>query len=334
MTDLSREIEIEPLSEQEWRRIDRRVFERLDQEPLTDATPVLAEGSRRVPWRAAFGLAAVGAAAAAFVLLLQRGDSPGSAPLQTSRIVTNDASSHVEFGGAALDVAPRSVLVVSGSDESGVLVVLESGSVRCAVAPREGRSPFAVQSGDVRVEVVGTIFTVTRDGDETQVEVAEGTVRVLRAGEAALVHAGERWPASPLASAGDVAESDDEIVIGEDETEAITRKRPRSRSVEPRAAAGEPRAPKEEPRPPSAEERYNEAQRLEASNPAAAIALYREVARAGGKWGANALYAQALLELERGNTGEARRLLKRYVNRYPKGANIRDAKDLLEGLRD
>jgi hypothetical protein len=43
----------------------------------------------------------------------------------------------------------------------------------------------------------------------------------------------------------------------------------------------------------------------------------------------NALFAQARLELERGNRAEGQRLLADYLARYPHGPNARDARRLL-----
>jgi hypothetical protein len=79
-----------------------------------------------------------------------------------------------------------------------------------------------------------------------------------------------------------------------------------------------------------AKQRYEQAARLEASEPAAAIAIYRELARGKSVWAANALFAQARLELDRGRKAEAVRLLETYLRRYPGGNNAADARALLE----
>ncbi len=65
------------------------------------------------------------------------------------------------------------VMALPGAAEATVL----AGRARFAVKP--GHGPFAVRSGPVRVEVVGTIFVVDRKGaDETLVAVHRGTVNV------------------------------------------------------------------------------------------------------------------------------------------------------------
>jgi hypothetical protein len=77
-------------------------------------------------------------------------------------------------------------------------------------------------------------------------------------------------------------------------------------------------------------QRYEKAARLEATEPAAAIAIYRELARGNSAWAANALFAQARLELDRGNRREAGRLLREYLRRHPNGNNAADARALLD----
>lgn len=47
----------------------------------------------------------------------------------------------------------------------------------------------------------------------------------------------------------------------------------------------------------------------------------------------NALYAEARLELERGNKDAARKLFGDYVRRYPSGPNANDARELSAKLQ-
>jgi len=331
MTDLSRKLEIEPIAEPDWRRIENGLFEKLDREPVVGASQVAVEVTRRAPWRGVFALAVVGAVGGIFAFLLLRGQSPDHPTLQSSRVVTNESSSHVDFGGVSLDVAPESALVVSGSADSGVLIVLESGAVRCSVEPRGDRPPVAVQAGDVRVEVVGTIFSVIREGNFARVSVEKGVVRVVTGGEAALVSAGERWP-TELAAGTDGA-SDETVVLTVDEAGEFFRRRRRPHRSGSPASTAEARALDGAEIESSRKERYKRAERLEASDPSAAIAVYRELAKESGPWAENALFAHGRLELERGNSTAAARLFRSYVRRYPRGANHRDATELLEGLQ-
>ena len=83
----------------------------------------------------------------------------------------------------------------------------------------------------------------------------------------------------------------------------------------------------------SSRERYEAASKLEAQKPDAAMAIYGELARQGGAWGMNALFAEGRLESDRGRQSEASRLLDEYLARYPFGPNAEDARRLLARLR-
>jgi len=91
------------------------------------------------------------------------------------------------------------------------------GTVRFEVAPLEGDASFRVDAGDLRVEVRGTVFSVSHDPSrpgETTIRVYEGEVEVWRAGEGRRVAAGglydegagiQTWRDGPLAAAGRAA---------------------------------------------------------------------------------------------------------------------------------
>ena len=191
--------DVEPLSDLSWQRIERNVFNALANAPSTPATvpaPIPA-GGRRL----AIGLAVVGAAAV-LALVTWRASvwTPTATASAPSRIVTHESGTHVAWGEATLDVAADSAVLVSGDDERGVLVVVDRGRVTCEVAPRRGRPPFLVQAGEVRVRVVGTRFSVSREGELATVVVDHGVVEVSAPGESTRVAAGERWPANSAAS--------------------------------------------------------------------------------------------------------------------------------------
>jgi hypothetical protein len=180
-------LEVEPLSDVAWQRVERRLF-------AGGAIPADAETPRPAPARPghrrlAVGLAAVGLAAAALALLLWPRAPDRVAP---SRIVTADSPSSVSVGDVALEVAARSALLVDDRD-GAVLVVLERGELTCRVAPRAGRGPVVVQVGDARIEVVGTAFAAARVGDSARVVVHEGVVEVVQAGRRVRVAAGQTW---------------------------------------------------------------------------------------------------------------------------------------------
>ncbi len=86
------------------------------------------------------------------------------------------------------------------------------------------------------------------------------------------------------------------------------------------------------PGPPS-QELYESAARLEATDPARAVAMYRQVAARRDSWLADALFAQGRLYAARGQKGEARALLTEYLAAFPQGANADDAHLLLDRTR-
>jgi hypothetical protein len=88
------------------------------------------------------------------------------------------------------------------------------------------------------------------------------------------------------------------------------------------------------PSEPSEQQRYEAAARLEASDPDAALAGYRDLARGRSAWAGNALYAVARLAHERGDRDGARRAANDYLRRFPRGANVADARALLSRIRE
>ena len=79
--------------------------------------------------------------------------------------------------------------------------------------------------------------------------------------------------------------------------------------------------------------RYEAAARLEARDPASALATYRALAGGHGPWAGNALFAAGRLAADRGQRAEAQELLRRYLDRFPSGPNVADARALLDRLR-
>ncbi len=309
---------VEPLSRQAWERVETRLFERLGRGEHLPSANVSVRGPAPVRiWIGAAALVLTGTVLLWLVLdtlhhvdTLHRAAPVATAPLapapmaahapvvapaprtasEVTRIVTTSAETRTTLGDAALTLAADSDVRVRGNDSEGWLIELERGEVECEVAPRRGRAAFVVQAGETRVSVVGTRFSVRRAGDSVSVSVREGHVQVESGKRVALLGPGERWPAA---------------------------------SAEPPARASRHGSP-------SARTRFERAARLEASEPEKALRIYAELARARGPWAANALYAQARLESERGQRERARALLQRYLARYPKGVNAQDVRALLE----
>ncbi len=318
-------IDVEPLSEARWGRIERTVFDAASVDLSPDDNALPADGrSASIRFRPAASLVLVGAFAAVMGAVALRAlvqVAPQPAP---TRVETAAIGSHVEFGESTVDVGPESAVRLTGDDARGVFVILDNGRVECDVTPRRGRPPFVVQAGGVEVRVIGTHFVVTRSGPATTVDVQRGQVEVMSGSDRALVGAGEHWP--PLPTLPDVP---------------VTASQPATAAA-PRALDGNSgRSPAADSRPTAAAAppaltlrgRYEAASKLEAQQPDAALALYRDLVRQGGAWGQNALFAEGRLEADRGNRGEASRLLLEYLARYPAGANANDARELLDRLR-
>lgn len=360
--------EIEPLSETSWRRIERDLFAELDRNPA-QATPAPEAPHWLQRWRRPLIGMGLSLAAAAALLIALRG-APDGAMSQPSRIVTNDAPAALTVGRASIRVAPSSIVSVQSNPAHEVMVTLEAGRVDCRVAHDEHQPPLVVQAGDVRVEVIGTSFAVMRQGSSAAVEVHEGVVKIFHDGRRGLVGAGERWSsgdADRATAAGAVGAATPDSVSGvqaepahgvqaepgatdraepaaPDRAEPTPPARPgatartESRPSRPSAAspasssAGRSEARESGPAvlPADPKQRYEKAARLEATEPLAAIAIYRELARGKSPWAATALFAQARLELDRGNRREATRLLRDYLQRHPSGNNAADARALLD----
>lgn len=315
---------VEPLSRQAWERVETRLFERLGRGEHLPSANVSVRGPAPVRvWLGAAALVLTGTVLLWLMLdTLHHGAAPvASSPLtpiaapivarpaadhfarsrapapapradsEITRIVTTSAETRTLLGEAALTLAADSDVRVRGSDSEGWVIELTRGQIECEVAPRRGRPAFVVQAGDARVSVVGTRFSVAREGDSAAVSVREGQVRVESGKLVALLGPGDRWPAA---------------------------------SMEPKKGSA-PRHASE-----AARTRFERATRLEASEPEKALRIYAELAKVKGPWAANALYAQARLESERGRHERARALLQRYLARYPKGVNAEDVRALLE----
>jgi len=336
MSTSKRRIPVEPLSRVGWDRVESTLFASLDRGEHLAPAPAEAIAGRR--WKMRAGVLATIAVAAAALLFLRgypgaheqplagRELAAAGAPVSAapvaggaqafladgSRIETTTAPVQSTIGDSILDIAEHSSVGVSGNDARGWLVKLEAGRVDCRVAPRHGRPPFAVQAGETRVTVVGTRFSVERQQEGARVVVREGIVRVQSGEQSVLLNAGQSWPAETSVPSSTAASQ---------------------------PAAGEPLAPParsaRKARPSehlgqttSAEQRrFERAARLEATDPEAALRIYRQLDR-HGSWSANALYARGRLELASGQP-RGKKDLRLYLKRYPNGPNAEDVRALL-----
>lgn len=337
---------VEPLSRAAWERVEAGVFARLDRgehlvprvEPRVESAPAVRSRSRLA--------AAVIAVAAAVALWVRLGPTDADAPVaqaipravevagaqHETRIASTDAATETSLGEAKLVLAARSNVSVSGSDADGWLVRLDAGRVDCSVAPRRGRPPFVVQAGVTRVTVVGTRFAVIRDGEGARVSVTEGRVQVDSGESHVLLAPGESWPRpEPPAIPAEPAASS---AAGEASTMPAAPASSMASAAPSAATASEAPSERRTPAPVvlPAQQRFDRAARLESKDPAAALSLYRQIARGKGMWAANALYAQARLELELGRPHRAAPLLRKYLQRYPRGLNAEDVRKLLDRI--
>ncbi len=90
------------------------------------------------------------------------------------------------------------------------LAMLETGEAQFHVT-HDTANPFTVQTGDVRIQDVGTIFNVVRESQQTDVSVAEGSVLFNPTRQAVLLKPGQRLRvtgpgAEPVVSAVSIAQ--------------------------------------------------------------------------------------------------------------------------------
>jgi len=320
---------IEPLSDVAWSRIERGLWSRLDAAP---APVERAARPRRWIWIAAPAFAAAAAAAAVVVGGASGGHSPGESP---ARLVSGAAPTTLSYGDVHLTLDADSAVVMDHA--KGAL--LERGAAWFAVAPRADRAPFVVTAGDTVVRVVGTRFRVARYGEDATVQVEHGTVEVQFRGATTRVGSGEEWTSKQPTSVAAARVAEIEI------TPEAARPGPAqpapgssadpSTTSEDRTAAPTPTpAPKQER---SSERtmidldaaRYHRLEQLEVRDPRAAIEGYLELSRRSQRWAEPALFAAARLSADR-REPRARRLLEIYLTRFPSGANVDDARKLLD----
>jgi FecR-like protein len=339
-------VEVEPFSDARWARVERELFAKLDESQAPDARVGRALPGRVRLFAWAGGIAAV--AAGVFLAV-----HPGRAVRSEDRLslATTDSTSQFTVGESSLTVAPRSLVMVRGDDERGIDVVLDRGTVTCEVAPRHGRPPFQLDAGEVRVRVVGTKFTVTREDGSTSVDVEQGAVEVSAWGVVTLLHDGGHWPSRSIVSPPSVPEvaqqstpSGSSDLVAASPTRSPMRGRRHLERPAAAAAAGaaesttttestvtEPTTPTATS--PWAQQAFEAAAGIERTNPDKAAAAYRQLVASGTDWAPNALFALGRLEADRGHRAEATRLLNAYLARYPHGINADDARGLLARMR-
>jgi hypothetical protein len=307
-------IDVDPLDEDRWERVEQGVFRALDGD---------AEKARARPvggWTLGFagalltaGLAVLGYAGLAphaERATLSVSASP-PVPGAPERLASGDEPVERTWGTLSLRAAPRSLLALEAPRGALHRGRLEAGEVRVAVPPSE---QLELLVGRVLVRASAVRFVASYDGYQPELRVDEGELGLTGSGVPSVLRAGERWPA-PEADGPSGPESPARVATD---------------SGSPSVAHGGPaRARVASWAEPGARERYEQAARVEGTDPGQAEALYRALARARGAWSAHALFALGRLELERGQTARGRATLRRYLARHPGGPNAEDARRLL-----
>lgn len=317
-------VDVEPLSEQRWAKIEKEVFSELDRNDVAAPQALPPKGRSR-----AYGVvAACGVAAAALVFFFLSG--PSAAPAMR-RLVATSQPQLASLGSVQIELQPGAEAVVSGDDEHGVLVALQPGEFAFRV-PSRGQRALVVQAGGVRLETRAASFKVSYLASETRVSVETGTLSAtspegkigMRAGDTVRIAVRNPSPSDPAPAAPAVRSTLSDAGVLSDGS-VRSRGRHGHRRLRPPPVATAPEAQPLD----AARDMYERAARIEGSRPEEAAALYFELAQGQGAWSENALFALGRLELERGQRERGQKTLQRYLSRYPAGRNAEDARRLL-----
>lgn len=347
---------VEPLSDVAWARVERGLMARLDSAPAA----VPARAPRRSSWvRLAVPAAALAVAAAIALVVFARHGEPSpadpiaSASDEPSRVVAGEAPSSITFADAHVALEAHSAVVLA-REVGSPSVLLERGAAVFSVAPRGNRPPFVVRAGDTVIRVVGTGFRVGRSEDHVTVAVDHGIVDVIHRGATHRLTAHQAWSSdhpdevTELAAATTPTTTPATTVAQATPAPATTAAPeptpapapavvapPRPRPTPPAIVTPAPPAPPSGPSISAADAARTEFDRLvqlEARDPAAALAGYLTLSAGNTVWSEVALFAAGRLAADR-HDRRAKTLLTIYLRRFPRGANVRDARNLLDRLK-
>jgi FecR-like protein len=333
---------IDPMSEAAWSRVERGLWSRID---VAEAPAAPAPRPRRWPF-----LAVPLVAAALVAIVIGIGSRPAAVALgDPSRVVSGSSPSSVSFGDIHVELEADTALVMT-HETGGPTIALERGAAWFTVAPRGERPPLVVRAGDATVRVVGTRFHVSYSDERSAVEVEHGQVEVVFRGRVARVEADQRWSSESPARTTAAVAPQQRVSAGPDPRAHASRQVPRppapapaptptptptvARSLAARSpGVPSPGAPSPGGAPPVAgsdddRDAYERLAALEPTAPDEALAGYLDLARRPTRWADPALYAAGRLAADR-HDPRARELLRRYLARFPAGANAADARDLL-----
>jgi transmembrane sensor len=285
-------------------RIERDVFAQLGAirtATRTDEIVAFKAKARWTPWLATASVAV--AATIAVVMLWKRPAGPPVTGPQSPMEWKAPDGGTFTYGDAVMVAGKDTKVLASTAPDGTITLDLDRGSVDCDVEPRPGRAPFRVVAGDVRVEVIGTRFTVSRKASGVRVDVTRGKVKVRDQNGEYLVAAGETWPAS-LAAGSDIP--DDAGTPEESELEM------------PEMPVGSHKAAKRTatPRDPS-EAAYKQAMVLMTSDIPAAERAFQTLAKGNNRAARGALVWLSDIESDRGHTDAAIGYLDEHDRRFP-----------------
>jgi hypothetical protein len=316
-----------PTPEMRRERVEKKLFAQLAAVEMAERVDAVLPPPRKNRMPYVMGIAALAAAVLALVMFLRRDDSPAREVATPSRVVTPvGGESRFIVGDAVIDAKSDTSVEVQHGADGAITLVLARGAVDCDVEPRHGRPPFRVIAGDLKVEVVGTRFTVTRT-PALRVDVARGKVKVTTSAGTTLVEAGESWPVVTA----EVPHADEPVVDEPAEAPAVE-----EAPVAPAPVAAPKPAPvKQKPAAPapSGEElgqaSYKVAQKYETSDPAKAAQLYRAIAtdkKTNPTLAATALLSLAQVQLDGlKDPAAALATVDEHIKRFPSATNAEEA---------
>jgi hypothetical protein len=258
-----------------------------------------------------------------------------------------------------LVVLDRGEIVFSvGKRESSAPLIVQAGGTRVRVVGTRFSVVRGGEAGeDVRVEVYEGVVQVESGGHAVRLAAGERWPRQQAAAalEPEAVAPAAQGAASESGSASSPASEAVEPARSASGKPSHRAQRPKARPASAEAPATEsevagaeateseaaeelalqPRAVDPEPAPAvrSRQSVFEEATRLERSDPGRASELFRSLETGRDSWAQIALYARGRLEASRGNRELGRRLLQRYLERFPAGSNAQDARAVLQRMR-
>jgi len=269
----------------------------------------------------------------ALVLALRGSTPPQVVTDDTSRMVTDATPSAISFGDVYISVDARSALEMRRTSTQRQSVLLERGGAWFTVGERGERPAFTVLAGDTSVRVVGTRFRVARSEELVTVEVERGSVEVAFRGQGVRVGPKQQWSSKQPDVVADV-----KVAIAEPAPQTPQAPQPvkpaRPARPKPLQIAPAPATPPVPADPAIADREraaYERLVAIEATDPATALTGYVKLANGSSRWTEVALFAAGRLAADR-KDARAKALLGSYMRRFPRGANVDDARELLAHL--